>query len=377
MKIAFIFSVWSTGNRPLDFSNLFSSPRGLTGSDLGICLVASECAKLGHDVSLYTSYTDPATKPATWQGVKLYNISECNESNTSEYDVLITWSDPNPFFSLSKKPLRVVYQMINDFMCYSAGFNDVVDLWFTVSEGLQQHLMSQPTAPPANKWGAVIPLGCDPSWYKETPRVPGRVIWTSSADRGLHLLLQEWPKIKAAVPEAHLRVFYNFAYDHLINIEAKDTTIHHTVIEMAYRARYMQEAMKRLKSLGVESIGSVSRDRMAQELNEAVVLAYPCSTVAFTEGFSVSILESCAAGVLPVISARDCLGSIYRGHVPMVENPIEQHMDEFVGLVVRGLTDETFRSEAVAKCKAFATDYTWTKCAAKLIENIKTARPSI
>ena len=128
----------------------------------------------------------------------------------------------------------------------------------------------------------------------------------------------------------------------------------------------MLEAMKRLKPFGVEAIGSISRERMASELSEAMVLGYPCSTIAFTEGFSVSILESCAAGVFPIISSVDCLGSIYGGVVPMVESPVEKHMDEFTNLVIRGLTDEPFRKETIAKCKEFANKHTWAEATKKL-----------
>lgn len=370
MKIAVIFTTWSTGMRPLNFNELFSGQRGLTGSDLGMVMVASEFVKLGHDVSLYTSHTDIKTMPATWNRVKLYDIADCNEQNTSEYDMLISWSDPDVFCNTSKKPIRVVYQMLNDFSYCLPGFDNNVDLWITVSNELQVRLLQKQNAPPKEKWGKIVPLGCEPAWYSDGPRVPGRIVWTSSADRGLHILLQEWPKIKAAVPAAHLRVFYNFDYGSIVNVSPDDITQHPHISEMGQRIRYMIDSMRRLKPLGVEHIGSVSRDRMAKELSEAMVLGYPCSTVSLTEGFSVSILESCAAGVLPVISAQDCLGSIYRDCVPMVESPVEMHLDEFDQLVVRGLTDETFRQDAITKCKKFAQQHTWTIATKKLEDSI-------
>ena len=64
--------------------------------------------------------------------------------------------------------------------------------------------------------------------------MPGRVIWCSSADRGLHWLLSQWPKIKEAVPYASLKVFYHFNYGDLDKIE-NGSGGHHHFIEMAQR----------------------------------------------------------------------------------------------------------------------------------------------
>lgn len=333
-------------------------------------IVAKEFAKLGHDTSLFIAHVDPKNKPKQWEGVKLFNIEDLNADTTNYFDVLISWSDPNVFFNTSTRPFKLVYQMLNDFTYCSPGFDSLVDHWIAVCEQLKDHLLTKHNSPPPEKW-SIVPLGCDPSWYKEGPRVPGRVVWTSSADRGLHLLLQEWPKIKAAVPEANLRVFYNFNYGGIMSVEPNNMENHPHVIEMAQRARYMVDAMKKLKPLGVEHVGSISRDRMAEELSSAMVLAYPVSTVAFSEGFSVSILESCAAGVCPIISAADCLGSIYKDVIPVVDAPVEHHIQEFSDLVIKGLTDESYRQEVITKAKSFAAKHTWNETAKKLETVIK------
>jgi hypothetical protein len=366
MKITFLFGGRMFGNRPLDFNNLWTSERGLTGSDLGVVVTAKEMVKLGHEVSLFTICTP--NQPPIWEGVRLYDFNKDSIATHSGFDAAISWSDPDVLRPVPQGAARIVCQMLNDFAYCAPGYDSFVDVWTAPSQRLIDHLVKKPGAPSPSKF-VVLPLGCDLSWYQDGPRVTGRVVWTSSADRGLHLLLQEWPKIKAAVPEAHLRVFYNFAYGHVTGIDPNDQAAHPHMAEMGQRARYMIDAMKRLQPLGVESVGSISRARMEKELSEAMVLAYPCSTVAFTEGFSVSILESCAAGVFPVISAVDCLGSIYGGTVPMIENPPERHMKEFRELVIRGLTDEPYREEVIAKCKAFAQRHTWT-IATKQLEGI-------
>ena len=365
MKIAIIFSAWSTGARPMDFNVLWSSERGLTGSDLGVVMVAEELGKMGFDVSLFCAHKDVSQKPEVWNGVKLYDISECNETNTENFDVLISWSDPNVFFTTSKKPLKMVYQMLNDFTYAQPNFDSVVDVWVSVSDQLTQHLLTKENCPPAEKW-KVVPLGANPSWYTDQ-RTPGRVVWCSSPDRGLHWLLQEWPKIKAAVPHADLRIFYNFNYSSVENIEPNSNN-HPHFKEMGNRARYMKETIKRLKHFGVLQLGSCSRERMQYEMSCASVLAFPVDTITFSEGFSVATLEAHASYTVPIITDKDCMGSVYKNSgAIIIKSPVKDNLSEFTSSVIRALTDKPFADEVISKCMKFAADHTWAKTAEKLI----------
>jgi hypothetical protein len=368
MKVAFIFGSWSIGARPLDFNNLWSSDRGLTGSDLGVTITAKEMAKLGHDVSLFTVYA--GVKPATWEGVKLYGVEEIPTVITSDFDAVVSWSEPDVLRPIPDGPVRVVCQMLNDFTYCQEGFDNFVDVWTAPCQMLLEHLTKQATDP--SKW-AVLPLGVDPSWYTDQ-RIPGRVVWASSADRGLHWLLQEWPKIKAAVPHADLRIFYNFNYNSVENMEPNSNN-HPHFIEMGHRARYMKETIKRLKHLGVLQIGSVSRERMQYEMSAASVLAFPVDTVSFTEGFSVTTLEAHGSFTVPIITDKDCLGSVYKDSgAIIIKSPIKDHLAEFTSAVIRSLTDKSFADSVINKCRAFAEDHTWAKATLKL-ENIIKSHP--
>ena len=367
MKIAFLFGSWSIGTRPLDFNCLWSSPRGLTGSELGIVITAKEMAKLGHDVSLFTVHGP--NKPGVWEGVKLYHVGEKSSMITSDFDAVVSWSEPDILRDLPAKPVKVVCQMLNDFTYCQPGFDDAVDVWTAPCQMLIDHLVNQPNAPSKNKF-VVLPLGCDPSWYSDK-RVSGRVIWASSADRGLHLLLQEWPKIKAAVPYADLRIFYNFNYSSVEGMEPNSSN-HPHFLELGHRARYMKETIKRLKPLGVEHIGSVSRDKIQEEMSMASILAFPCSTVAFSEGFSVTALEAHASYTVPVIGDTDCLGSVYgNSGALMIPRPVKHHLSEFTDSVIHALTNKSFADEVIAKCQVFAAEHTWAKQTEKLKDIIK------
>jgi hypothetical protein len=145
--------------------------------------------------------------------------------------------------------------------------------------------------------------------------------------------------------------------------------IEHGLTECGYRARYIDEARRRYGHLGMEFIGSVSRDRMAVEMAEAEVLAYPCDTIRFTEGFSVTIMEGCAAGAVPVISNVDALGGIYGGICPMVEAPARDHMDQWTEKVIAVLRLARLPSEydlVRSQCAVLAEAHAWPVLAERL-----------
>jgi glycosyltransferase involved in cell wall biosynthesis len=118
--------------------------------------------------------------------------------------------------------------------------------------------------------------------------------------------------------------------------------------------------------------GSVSAQQMIQEFNEASVFAFPCSTVALTEGFSLSTLQSHASYTVPVMTSQDCLGSIYRNSgCIMLEAPVENKLKEFTSEVVKALTDKEHADNVIAKTREFSKQYSWDKITNKLEKIIK------
>jgi glycosyltransferase involved in cell wall biosynthesis len=357
MKLAFVYGSFSIGGRLFDFKNLWDSPRGLTGSELSCIVFASEMVKRGHDVSLHIEHSDDLQE---WNGIKLRSLQKINEIDSS-FDVALAWNEPDALREVKSK-IRFVNQQLNDFAYCKPDFDNFVDVYTSPSDSHLEYIHR--FTPNRSKW-EVLPNGCNPNSYDPNVKVPGRVIYASSPDRGLHLLLQAWPHIKRKVPAAHLRIFYNI--DDWVN---RCMPIHHhDIIDMAEygcRARYISLALQRMRNMDIQKIGSVSRTRMAREMSEAMTLAYPCDTARFTEGFSVTTLEACASWTVPVISNTDSLGQIYEDHVPTVQHPIRDRLPEFQDLVIRSLTDPAFREEAVAKSRALALTYSWDKLVVKL-----------
>lgn len=359
MKIAIILGAFSIGTRPLDFNSIWTSNRGLTGTDLCFVQISKELYNLGHDVSMFTVHSDSCN---IWEGIKLYDFNDRFNIVDDTFDFIVSINEPNILFNMNRKPKRIVWQMLNDFSFIQPGFDEQVDKYLGVCEEHTSHMMKQTPIP--SKW-STLHLGCNPDWYSDK-RVEGRVIWCSSADRGLHWLLSEWQKIKSAVPSANLRIFYHFSYNSIETIE-DGTDSHPHVIEMAQRIRYMKYAIDKLKDSGVSHIGSISRERMKQEFSEASCFAFPCDTVAFSEGFSVSTLEAHASHTVPVITDVDCLGGIYKNSgCVMINGHVGAKLNDFSTSVIKALTDKEFADARIEQCMRFANSNTWTNSAKKL-----------
>jgi len=364
MKIGFLYGDTILCGRWIDFNNVWDSPRGLTGSELSYLSYAREMSRRGHQVVLFIHNHGG---PPSWEGIEIRDISLLHTLDDS-FDVAYAWHEPNLLENVRPPTLRMVNQQLNDFNYARAGFDQYVDVYTSPSESHREYFYKgagSPQLPTSHHKWEVLPNGCDPSQYSDGPRVPGRIVYASSPDRGLHLLLQAWPKIKEKAPEAHLRIFYNI--DDWIN-RMSPIENHHILDfrELSCRARYVKLAIQRMSGMDVHKIGSVSRRRMAEEWSQSMVLAYPCDTINFTEGFSVTTMEACASGVFPVISSVDSLGQIYGGSIPTVTAPVRDRLDEFSDLVIRGLRDEAFRKEATDKAKAFADGYKWSVLTQKL-----------
>lgn len=378
MNLAFLYGSWSlTFRKTLDFASIYDDPRGLTGSEYGIIRTAEECARLGHEVTLYTNSSD-----TRWGQLK---IAPLDQAKNFTGDAAIVWNEPDLLREIPAR-VRVCEQMVNSFEYCKVGFYDFVDLWISPSKQHRDMILSKKHdvawtsggdpaelyTPEPDKWCAVD-LGCDPDRLGNEPKVPGRVVYCSSPDRGLHWLLQVWPAVKRAVPDATLEIFYRLKPW----IDGFNSTAYFPPIEpLRARALFVQEALRRMTNHGITLRDSVSRNEIHKQLSRAQILAYPCDTTRWSEGFSCTILEACAARACPVISDCDALGELYAGVLPMVRRG---QWDEFRDLVIEHLRDEKKRALVNERARAFAEERTWKKHSqtlCRLIDSRLSSRPS-
>jgi len=343
-----------------DFANLWTdNERALSGSDLGLLRIAQESVNLDHEVHVYAEPKPGTVLPSEWETLRLHPF---NERFLEEFDAFVCWNECNPLIG-TRARLRVCSLQINDIV----GSPVTTDLWLSPSEWHKRRLSPQHPSP----W-EVVPDGADVEPFDALAaagfqKVPGRVIWTSSPDRGLHWLLQEWPMIRKAVPHASLRVFYPIQgwLDRMAEIKTDGPP---DILEQRARAEFIRNRRTALEQMGVEFRGASSRVEITKEIAAAEVMGYTCDPVRPTEGFSCSVMEAASARSCPIITAVDAFPEIYGGTLPMVEMPLSKNAPKFRELVIRALTDKEFRDDVNVKARALAERNTWALAAKRMVE---------
>lgn len=363
MKIAFVYDRFSLNKKKFHLDQLFDHPSGLTGSESSCFFYAIEMAKLGHQVSFYSIFDK---NYEIWNEIKTYHIDKIRE-NHQNYDVIYSWNEPNLFQTFDAKCLRIVNQQLNDFNYCWQDYDKYVD-WYTSPSHTHAWMLSQTCNLNFNKF-IIIPNGVNLDRFKNTNKINGRIIYNSSPDRGLHWILSIWEKIKKYAPHANLRIYYelnnwyrnmeNWSY-HMIN---KNNIIN---IELLHRANYIKYALEKLKHLDVKHEGSNSYNKISENLNLAEIFLYPCDPVIWTEGFSVSTLEACAAGTCPIISDINSLGEIYKNGAWILPSPIKDYLNNYIDITIDALTNKTLREEKAHTAQEFAKKYDYKILASKL-----------
>jgi glycosyltransferase involved in cell wall biosynthesis/2-polyprenyl-3-methyl-5-hydroxy-6-metoxy-1,4-benzoquinol methylase len=186
--------------------------------------------------------------------------------------------------------------------------------------------------------------------YEGEDRFPGRdngfedrapvCIYSSSADRGLDVLLELWPKIREQVPNAELQIYYGWdVFDRV-------------ALGQPHLKQYKAHVMQLADAAGGEDGGVFFRGRVGQdELRAAMVQArvwsYP---TAFLETSCIGAMEARAAGLNIVTSDLGALVETVGSHgvrVPWSSEGEDEawnnspvYRDAFVGAVVKSLTDQ-------------------------------------
>lgn len=113
-----------------------------------------------------------------------------------------------------------------------------------------------------------------------------RIIYTSDNDRGLQHLLEMWPKIIEAVPDATLHCFYGW--------QLFDKFYSGNPASMMWKDKIMELT----KQKGITYEGRVSQDQIKQEYLTSGIWAYPAH---FGEINCISAIKAQAYGCEPVV----------------------------------------------------------------------------
>ncbi len=130
----------------------------------------------------------------------------------------------------------------------------------------------------------------------ESKRDPHAAIYASAPNRGLEFLLDCWPKIRAEVPDATLKVYYSWVLTEQMMERRPELKAVMGPLLTKLRTKFEE-----LKDLGVTYVGGVPHAQLNEAYRTSGVWAYPVGASGFNEISCISALRAQASGCWPVI----------------------------------------------------------------------------
>lgn len=345
MRVVFTsgYSYWGE----LSYDELFSSSgaKQVGGGETAMMMCAREWARAGHEVFLFAS-----CKPGKQNGVDMMPDRLYTDFITSvDTDVIISWDLPHAFRFADRAHARVLAFQLNH--AEVGVFSYCIDQYWHPSRWHRDRFVHEWPEIDSNKTAYCLTNGVDVARYVEAAqtarKVPSRVVYTSSPDRGLHHLLRIWPRVKQQVPDAELHVYYDIERWLQNDAQMKQLGVPNITRERAKLIRPYFES----PSHGITFHGGVSKWELACAQVSAPVLCYPCDPVAPTEGFSMTVLEGITAGCDVLITNADAFSELWSGveGVTMLPLPVHDDVwsDTLVGLLLRSTSAEYHIREIV------------------------------
>ena len=254
-----------------------STLTGIGGSEEAVINIARELSALGHQVTVRNS---SCTEASLYQRVIYTNYQTLRA--TASIDIAIVWRYPG-LYPRYLRTLRIgkTYLWLHDafpssrVLPHLAFFHKIMVLsqfHRSLYEGVDPRRI------------VVTRNGIDVSHFnQEVPRDCNKVVYGSSYDRGLRVLLERWKTIKLAVPLATLSIFYGWQS-----------------MERHKRPGYdfLRQHLNRLMlQTGVTHLGRIGHLDVARQYLSAGIWAYPCI---FPEVSCISGMKAQAGGAVPV-----------------------------------------------------------------------------
>lgn len=306
----------------------------LGGSHSAACHLARALARGGHDIFLITH----TSTPGTFAGVKClsWNSTPLSTLRPLQFDVfvcLLGTGNGTLMRSVLGPSTRLVLWTQHSFDegnmrgLHEAQERESYDEFVLVSDWQREEFLRYFGLDPARAHvlrNAVAPafenLFPDHQPILPEKTKPPIIAYTSTPFRGLELLLEAFPAIRAAVPGVRLRVFSSMS-------------VYQTPPE-ADQAKYGDLYRRCREAAGAEYIGSLPQPVLAGELRRVMVLAYPNT---FPETSCIAALEAMASGCRVVTSALGALPETTAGFARLT--PFGKERQRYLSHFAEQVTD--------------------------------------
>lgn len=336
---------------PFDPSRLCDDPRGLSGTEMPMFAMAQELAALGHQVAVFSRFKWPdvpaESRPADglrgmMRGARngkpwVLRTVEVDSLPRAEADVAIAFHDARRLKTWPAKRKVALHQSY-EFPNERLDGWDFADIYLTATEACARYHTGL-----RGKEFKVVPNCWDFGTYHPWRPIPGRIVFTTSVDRGAHRLLEVFPEIRRRVPSAHIMMLSRGSPG-LMGLQSSD---------------------------GVTLLPEQSRNQVLELLSTASVLAYPCDPPVRCEVFPMSVTEACAVGCPVVLAPADNLEALFFGGVCLTSPvSVPGWQGHFVDAMCEALTSAAFAQELSAMGKRWAAPFTAEAATRKLLEAI-------
>jgi SAM-dependent methyltransferase len=318
--------------------------RGLGGSETAAFQLASHLAELGYVVTLYGWCDQGAVRDVIVRDWQTFDPTEPRHA-------VISSRVPEIFDRPVNAKTRILWAHDTDFGDrLTKQRAERIDHVLSLSRWHRANLRT--LYPFLNGKHVSVRNGIVPEYFAgEQPDREPRVLYTSSPDRGLDILLELWPQIVERVPDAELLHCYAAVYDRVAD---QNPAI------AAHRDRIRELGQQP----GVRAIGSQSQPRLAELMRTARVWAHPSYSTPvgnkFYETSCIGAMEAQAAGCRIVAGAWGALPETVKTGALLRGDPTDAAWrSRFVEEIVAGLTDEGVQQLAQTEGPAAAADLGW------------------
>jgi glycosyltransferase involved in cell wall biosynthesis len=328
----------------------------LGGSETAMLCLARALAKRGHKVIVFCE----CDKPGQYDGVDYHHAKNFMQySAVCNYDVLVASRWLEYLAAPTRTALRILW--IHDTINGKERF--ISNLWqtdaiFALSDFHIKNYMDEFAEIPELRqhfWKTSNGVDFDVVEANRVEKVPGKLIYTSRPERGMHFLLGEvFPRLIEKRPDLKL---FHAAYD-LQGLNIPDHV--KQVIEMS------AELSKKFPGK-IFNLGSLSKARLYQEISSSELMLYP---TLFPEISCITAMEAAACGT-PIVSTDDFALSetVSNGRTGVLvkgKPTDEEYIKQFVNKSLKFLNDKDSLKRMSIEGPSWVKErgYTWEQVAA-------------
>ena len=330
---------------------------GIGGSETAVVYLSKY---LSEDYNVFV-FGNPNKEHITEEGViyKHYqDYEKWQDFNLTDY--LIVERKPS-FINNNLRAGKIILDHHDQFYTFGERFKNENLIWkhFARSPFHANELMRAHKIPEGKI--IVIPNGINLSLFNnKVEKSPHRMLWASSPDRGLEIVLENWVKIKREFDDAKLIVCYGF--------ENWDKSIEQSGDELQRKTR--DNIKELMKQDGIEYKGKINQRELAIEYQRAEVLPFPragrkdASWINWAT-YEIICLEAMAGGSVIVASNIGALPTTIEDAGIRVEGDpySKEFQDKWLKELLKVLSSKRYKDKYLEKGFERVKDFDWERIA--------------